>query len=75
MFTNLSFISKQQELDKNFTPYLLSSSCVKFGGNYGRKMMTSCLGSMGVFISERKAGNALKKICPSTQAESGACKL
>ena len=32
-------------------------------------MMTGRLRSMGVSISERKVGNALKKICPSTQAE------
>ena len=56
-------------LGKNFTPYLLSLSCVKVGGNHGRKMMTARLRSMGVSISERKVGNALKKICPSTQAE------
>ena len=56
-------------LDKNFTPYLLSLSCVKVGGNYGRKMMTGCLRSMGVSVSERKVENALKKICPSTQGE------
>ena len=48
---------------------MLSLSCVKVGGNYGRKMMTGRLRSMGVSISERKVGNALKKICPSTQAE------
>ena len=69
VFANLSFIFQQQELDKNFTPYLLSLSCVKVGGNYGRKMMTGRLRSIGVSISERKVGNALKKICPSTQAE------
>ena len=32
-------------------------------------MMTGRLRSIGVSISERKVGNALKKICPSTQAE------
>ena len=48
---------------------MLSLSRVKVGGNYGRKMMTGRLRSMGVSISERKVGNALKKICPSTQAE------
>ena len=32
-------------------------------------MMTGRLRSMGVSISERKVGNALNKICPSTQAE------
>ena len=32
-------------------------------------MMTGRLRSMGVSISERKVGNTLKKICPSTQAE------
>ena len=31
--------------------------------------MTGRLRSMGVSILERKVGNALKKICPSTQAE------
>ena len=31
--------------------------------------MTDCLRSMGVSIPERKVGNALKKICPSTQAK------
>ena len=31
--------------------------------------MTGCFRSMGVSILERKVGNALKKICPSTQAE------
>ena len=31
--------------------------------------MTGRLRSIGVSISERKVGNALKKICPSTQAE------
>ena len=46
---------------------MLSLSCVKDGENYG--MMTAGLRSMGVSISERKVGNALKKICPSTQAE------
>ena len=56
-------------LDKNFTPYLLSLSCVKVGGNYGRKIMPGSLRNMGVSISERKVGNALKKICPSTRAE------
>ena len=60
---------QQQELYKDFTPYLLSLSCVKNGGNYGRKMMTGRFRSMGVSILERKVGNALKKICPSTQAE------
>ena len=55
--------------DKNFTPYLLSLSYVQVGGNYGRKMMTGSLRSMGVSISERKVVNVLKKICPSTQAE------
>ena len=69
VFANLSFIFPQQELDKNFTRYLLSLSCVEVGGNYGRKMMTGRLRSMGVSISERKVGNALKKICRSTQAE------
>ena len=48
---------------------MLSLSRVKVGGNYGRKMMTGCFRSIGVSISERKVGNALKKICPSTQAE------
>ena len=55
--------------DKNFTPYLLSLSYVNVGGNYERKIMTGRLRSMGVSKSERKVGNALKKICPSTQAE------
>ena len=32
-------------------------------------MMTGPLRSMGASISERKVGNALKKICPSTQDE------
>ena len=32
-------------------------------------MMTGRLRSMRVSISERKVGNALKKICPITQAE------
>ena len=41
----------------------------KVGGNYGRKMMTGCFRSIGVSMSERKVGNALKKTCPSTQAE------
>ena len=69
VFANLSFIPQQQVPDKNFTPYLLSFPYVQVGGNYGRKMMTGRLSSMGVSISERKVGNALKKICPSTQAE------
>ena len=69
VFANLSFIPQQQVPDKNFTPYLLSFSYVQVDGNYGRKMMTGRLRSMGVSISERKVGNALKKICPSTQAE------
>ena len=60
---------QQQELYKNFTPYLLSLSCVKNGGNYGRKMMTGRFRSMGVSILEKKVGNVLKKIYPSTQAE------
>ena len=68
VFANLSFIFQQQELYKNFTPYLLSLSCVKVGKNYERKMMTGGLRSMGVSISEKKVGNVLKKICPSTQA-------
>ena len=66
---NLAFIFQQIKLDQNFTPYLLSLSCVKVGGNYGRNMMPGRLRRMGVSISERKVGNALKKICPSTQAE------
>ena len=69
VFANLSFIFQQQLSDKTFTPYFLSLSCVKVGGNYGRKMMTGRLRSIGVSISERKVGNALKKICPCTQAE------
>ena len=55
--------------NKKFTPYLLSLSSFKVGGNYGRKMMTGPLRSMGVSILERKVANALKKICPSAQAE------
>ena len=55
--------------DKNFTPYLLSLSYVNVSGNYGRKIMMGRLRRMGVSKSERKVGNALKKICPSTQAE------
>ena len=54
---------------QNITPYLLSLSCVKVDGNYGRNMMTGHLRSMGVSILKRKVGNALKKICPNTQAE------
>ena len=69
VFANLSFIPLRQVPDKNFTPYLLSFSYVQVGGNYGRKMMIGRLRSMGVSILERKVGNALKKICPSTQAE------
>ena len=69
VFVNLSFIPHKQIPDKNFTSYLLSLSYVKVGGNYGRKMMMDRLRSMGVSISERKVGNALKKVCPSTQAE------
>ena len=37
VFTNLSFIPPKQVSDKNFTPYLLSLSCVKVGGNYETK--------------------------------------
>ena len=37
VFTNLSFIPQKQVPDKSFTPYLLSLSCVKVGGNYGTK--------------------------------------
>ena len=48
---------------------MLSLSCVKVGGNCGRKLMRGHLRSMGVSILERKVGNALKKICPSPQAE------
>ena len=66
---NLSFIFQQQELDKNCTPYLLSLLCVKVVGNYGKKMMTGRSRSMGDSISERNIGIALKKMCPSTQAE------
>ena len=69
VFANLSFIPQQQVPDKNFTPYSLCLSYVQVGGNYGRKMMTDRLRSMGVSMSDRKVGNALKKICPSTQAE------
>ena len=42
VFASLSFVPQQYVPDKNFVPYLLSLSCVTFGGNYGRKMMTSC---------------------------------
>ena len=69
VLANLSFNPQQEVPGKNFPPYLLSLSYAKVGGNYVRKMMTGRLRSMGVSISERKVGNALKKICPSTQAE------
>ena len=48
---------------------MLFLSCIKVGRNYERKMRTVGLRSMGVSISKRKVGNALKTICPRTQAE------
>ena len=54
VFANLSFISQQQLSDKTFTPYLLSLSCVKVGGNYGRKIMTGRLKSMWEFLYRKE---------------------
>ena len=54
VFANLSFIFQQQLSDKTFTPYFLSLSCVKVGGNYGRKMMTGRLRSMWEFLHRKE---------------------
>ena len=48
---NLSFVRQQQVPEKNCTPYL-SLSFTKISGNYGRKMMTGRLRSIGVSILE-----------------------